>query len=122
VWGEREWEKTLIPPEFLCSGQVDAEELLQAFHMAPAGVWLREATKLLLGGWWTRGSPRYQVLSLGHLMLDTSEERRREWVPRDGSVSPGAKGGEGRGGGALGGFHKGKSLWLGNCGEEHTWL
>ena len=61
---------------------MDAEELLQAFHMAPAGVWLREATKLLLGGWWTRGSPRYQVLSLGHLMLDTSEELRTEWGPQ----------------------------------------
>jgi hypothetical protein len=30
------------------------------------------------GGWWTRGSPRYQVLSLRHPMLDILEELRTE--------------------------------------------
>jgi hypothetical protein len=45
-------------------------------------VWLCEATKPQLSGWWKRGSPRYQGLSLGHLKLDTSdisEELRTEW-------------------------------------------
>jgi hypothetical protein len=28
------------------------------------------------GGWWTRGSPRYQVLSLQHPSHDTVEEQR----------------------------------------------
>jgi hypothetical protein len=45
----------------------------------PVGVWLRDGPQL--GGWWTWGSPRYQVLSLGHLMLDTTEELRTEWGP-----------------------------------------
>jgi hypothetical protein len=35
--GEREWEKTGIPPEFQCSGQTDEEGLLDAFHTAPGG-------------------------------------------------------------------------------------
>jgi hypothetical protein len=30
------------------------------------------------GGWWTRGSPRYQVLSLQHATLNTAEELRTE--------------------------------------------
>ena len=30
------------------------------------------------GGWWTRGSPRYQVLSLQHPTLDTAEELRTD--------------------------------------------
>lgn len=49
------------------------------------GVWLWEATKSQLSGVmvvvvvWTRGSPRYQVLSLGYPMLDSAEELRTEW-------------------------------------------
>jgi hypothetical protein len=46
-----------------------------------AGTWLCEATKPLLRGWWTRGNPRYQVLSLRHLTLDTTEELRTKWGP-----------------------------------------
>ena len=45
--------------------------LLHAFHVAPS---VCEATKPQLSRWWTRGSPRHQVLSLGHLTLDTAEE------------------------------------------------
>ena len=30
------------------------------------------------GRWWTRGSPRYQVLSLWHPMLDTVEEKKKD--------------------------------------------
>ena len=47
--------------------------------LPPVGAWPCEGTKPQLGGWWTRGSPRYQVLTLGHLMLDTLEELRTEW-------------------------------------------
>jgi hypothetical protein len=49
-----------------------------------------------LCGWWTRGSPRYQVLSLGHLTLDTAEELRTKWGPRW-LISPGAEGKRGLG-------------------------
>lgn len=48
-----------------------------------------------LGGWWTRGSPRYQVPIFWHLMQDTLEELRTEWGP--GANALGAKVGEGRG-------------------------
>ena len=36
-----------IQPEFLCSGQVDAGGLLDAFHVPWVGIWLCEAA----GGW-----------------------------------------------------------------------
>jgi hypothetical protein len=51
------------------------------------GVWLWEIVESQLSGDWTRGSPRYQVLSLGHPRLDTMEELRTEWAP--GEWAPG---------------------------------
>ena len=45
------------------------------------GVWLWEATESQLSREWTSDSPRYQVLSMGHLTLDTAEELRTEWAP-----------------------------------------
>ena len=51
--------------------------LPRTFHLALGmcvGVWLCKATEPQLGGWWTRGNPRYQVLSLGH--------PRHHWTPR----------------------------------------
>ena len=52
------------------------------------------------GGWWTRGSPRYQVLSLQHPRLDAVAELRTElWAP---GQHPGMKGGESRGRGGAG--------------------
>jgi hypothetical protein len=66
-------------PKFQCSGQ----NCRMLSTWPQVCVWLCEATKPQLGGWWTRGSPRYQVLSLGHLMLDTAEEElRTEWGPQ----------------------------------------
>ena len=41
------------------------------------GIWLYEATDSTRRGL-TRGSPRYQVLSLWHPTLDTAEELRTE--------------------------------------------
>jgi hypothetical protein len=40
--------------------------LLQALNTAPVGVWLWKSTESQLSGWWTRGSLRYQILSLRH--------------------------------------------------------
>jgi hypothetical protein len=40
-------ERAHIQPEFLCSGQVDAGGLLDAFHVPWVGIWLCEAA----GGW-----------------------------------------------------------------------
>ena len=61
------------------------------------------------GGWWTRGSPRYQVLSLRHPTLDMAAENR---IGAPGQHSP-QRGkeekAEGEGEGALGGSHTGKS-------------
>ena len=34
------------------------------------------------GGWWTRGSPRYQVLSLQHPTLHTTEKLKQNSGPR----------------------------------------
>ena len=36
-------ERAHVQPEFLCSGQVDAGGLLDAFHSARMGIWLCEA-------------------------------------------------------------------------------
>jgi hypothetical protein len=59
--GERgEWERIRVPPEFWCSG-----------HLAVLSHWPHMA-----GG--RQGSPRYQVLSLQHPMLDIVEELRPE--------------------------------------------
>jgi hypothetical protein len=44
------------------------------------GVWLLKPLTPL-SGWWTSGSPRYQLLSLGHPMLETAKELRTEWGP-----------------------------------------
>ena len=67
------------------------------------GVWLWEATESQLSREWTSDSPRYQVLSLGHPMLDTTEELRtnRGSPGGAGQSAPGLKGGEGRGRGCL---------------------
>jgi hypothetical protein len=56
------------------------------------GVWLWEAMESQIRRWWTRGSPRYHILTLGRLKLDTVEELRTEWGPRGCSVSPVAEG------------------------------
>ena len=101
--------KTHVLPEFQCSGQEDCRTLSM---WSRVGAWLWEATGHQLGGWWTRGSLRYQVLSLGHSTLDTSEELRTNGGPRA------AKGGDGRGRGGTGWFLPcggggGKSPWSG---------
>ena len=53
-----EWEKTLIPPDFWCSGRADSGGLLHAFHAAPGGCLAvgRHGTPTRRG--WTRGSLR----------------------------------------------------------------
>jgi hypothetical protein len=61
------------------------------------GGWMREDCRMLFGGGWTRGSPRYQVLSLGHPTLDNPEELRTNGDPWTAQSAPGPKGGEGRG-------------------------
>jgi hypothetical protein len=88
-------EKTCVLPEFRCSGRADAEGLPHAFHTALGLV--SGCGKLQNQP--ARGSPRYQVLSLEHLMLDTLEELRTKLGPQGGSVSPGIKGRKGQGGG-----------------------
>jgi hypothetical protein len=76
--GERgKWERTRILPDFRCSGWADAGGL----HTLSTWPWVVSGCVKPLtpqGGWWIRGSPRYQVLSLGHLMLDKAEELRTE--------------------------------------------
>jgi hypothetical protein len=54
------------------------------------------------GRWWTRGSPRYQVLSFWHLMLDMAEELRTNWGPGAGARQA-----------VLDGSHAGESPWSG---------
>jgi hypothetical protein len=49
VWGcgyrgRGERERAFVWPEFWCSGRADVGGLLDTFHMAPVGIWLREAT------------------------------------------------------------------------------
>jgi hypothetical protein len=63
------------------------------------GVWLCEATDPSSAGGGQRGSPRYPVLSLGHLTLDTTEELRREWGPGGRLIQPQAEGRRGQGDG-----------------------
>jgi hypothetical protein len=59
------------------------------------------------GGWWTRGSPRNQVLSLCLPMLDMVEELRTDRGPQGGTWTPEIREkGSGRGG-ALGGSQAG---------------
>jgi hypothetical protein len=69
IVGKREWEKTLVLPEFQCSGRADEEGLMHAFHAALGECLAVGSHGTQLGGWWTRDSPRYQVLSLGHPRL-----------------------------------------------------
>ena len=61
-------------------------------------------------GWWTKGSPRYQVLSLWHPTLDMVEELRTNRGP-GAALGPGGERKRGQGKReVLGGFHAGESL------------
>ena len=74
--GEEEGEKIAhTQREFhLCSGQVDVGGLPDTFHSARVGI---QASDPFDRGW-TRGIPRYQVLSFWHPKLDKAEELRTE--------------------------------------------
>ena len=61
-----------VPPELQCSEWADVERLLAL----RASGYVRPLTPH--NRWWTRGSPRYQVLSLRYPTLDTVEELRTE--------------------------------------------
>ena len=54
-----------------------------AAHFLHSTGWVSGCVKPLTphGGRWTRDSPRYQVPSLWHLMMDMAEELRKEWGP-----------------------------------------
>ena len=71
--GKREWEKPCVLPEFWCSGRAATEGLPHNFRAALGGCLAVGSQGPQLGVWCTRGSPRYQVLSLGHLMLEMAE-------------------------------------------------
>jgi hypothetical protein len=89
--GKREWEKTLILPEFQCSEWADAEDCSMLSIWPWLGVWLWEATGPQLGRWWTRGSLRYQVLRLRYPRHRWTLQKSREQMggPRGVSGIPG---------------------------------
>ena len=80
------------PPEFRCSGAGGLGRLPHAFHVDPGGF-------LAVRSRWTRGSPRYQVLSLRHLRHCWAPQKSREQMGAPGAAwsSLGLKRGEGRG-------------------------
>ena len=91
--GERvEWERICVPPEFPVLWAGGCGMTARCFPHGPG--WASGCVKPLTphGGWWTRGSPRYQVLSLQHLTLDSTEERRTAQGPWSGHVERGGKG------------------------------
>ena len=72
VWERGEWERTRVLPEF--------RMWEDCAHFPHGPRWASGCVKPLTphGRWWTKGSPRYQVLSLWHPTLDTVEELRTE--------------------------------------------
>ena len=66
-----------------------------------------------LGGWWTRGNPRHQFLSLQPSHDEYSGKAKNRTVPQ-GSIGPQGQREERAGGeGMLGGSHMGESPWSG---------
>jgi hypothetical protein len=99
-----EWERTRIPPEFRCSGRLDAGGLLHAFHVAPVGVWLCEATDPT---WWVvdKGQPQVPGSQppASHAGYCRGAENRQIGAPGQ-PLAPGMKKGKGRRRGGAGWF------------------
>jgi hypothetical protein len=66
VWGKEGVGENRQPSEFWCSGWADVEDCRMLSTWPWVGVWLCEATGPQLCRWCTRGSIRFQVLSLRH--------------------------------------------------------
>ena len=102
AWGIRRVGENLYPPEFWCSGPVDAGGLPYAFHTAPGGC-------LAVGSHWIPAQQRVDngqsLVTTGsqsptsQILVDLTEELRTNGARGGvcGSVSPEAKGRKGQG-------------------------
>ena len=91
MWGKEGREPASCQNSDALGGQM-REDCPMLSTRPLVGVWLWKAMDPQLGRGWTSGSPRYQVLSLQHPTLDTTEELRTNegpgqlsqlWGPRE---------------------------------------